>query len=144
MLCPAPDAKPLSKAKAKAPSEGKSSSSTPHPKKRNTSEAESSSQDRGKQAVEEIAASQPRDKGERKYGIKSVPPYAKEWYKKCQPDNYHPDLEVEEHRSNSKYPNIWQAIHDLGLSFVFRNSGDANFSLLKNFILDRTLRTKRN
>lgn len=33
----------------------------------------------------------------------------------------------------SKHPEICQSIHDFGLSFVFRNPGDASVNLLREF-----------
>lgn len=119
--------------KAEAPSKGKSTSSAPPPKMRNRSEAGTSSQSKGKQVVEAIATSQLRTRGEREYGIKSAPSSARGWYKKCPPNNYHPDLSVEEPRLKSCYPQIWQAIHDLGLGFEFKKPGDANINLIREF-----------
>lgn len=78
--------------KAKASSKGKATSSAPPPKKRNISEAATSSQSKGKQAMKAIVASQPRARGECKYGIKSVSSSSIGWYKKCHPNNYHLNL----------------------------------------------------
>lgn len=63
----------------------------------------------------------------------SDPPSPKKWYKNCRPKNMHLDLAVEEHRLKSKHIDIWKSIHDLGLSYVFKNLGDINVSLVLEF-----------
>lgn len=130
-----PSAQPLAKGKGKvtAPAKRKTSSSAVPPKKLNHGEATSSIQSAGRQAVAAIVASQPRAHSGCECGIKSVPPLSKKWYKSFCPNNMHLNLAVEEHRLKSKHPNIWHSLHDLGLSYVFKDPSDINVSLDREF-----------
>lgn len=47
--------------------------------------------------------------------------------------NYHPNLLVKEHRLKWRHPQIWQLVHHMGLRFVFKILGEANFSLIRKF-----------
>lgn len=65
------------------------------------------------------------------YGLKRIPPSAKQWLKICRPRLMHLDVGVEKHQLRSKHPAIWKAIHDLRLSYFFRNSGNINVRLVR-------------
>ncbi|OIT32703.1 hypothetical protein A4A49_51727 [Nicotiana attenuata] len=101
-----PTASSKAPAKAKAPPKAKATSSGPPPKKRNRVEATCSH------------SAQPQERATHEYGIKSVPPSGRAWYMKCRPNSYLPDFAVDEHKLKSRYPQIWERIHELGLGFV--------------------------
>ncbi|OIT00946.1 hypothetical protein A4A49_38559 [Nicotiana attenuata] len=119
------------KGKATAPSKAKALSAPP-PKKRKGGEA-TSSQVEGLQTVAAIAATHPQTEGQREFGLKSIPPNVKDWYKLCRPTHMHPEAAVHERRLQAKYQPIWKGIHDLGLSYMFRNIGDINVNLVREF-----------
>lgn len=86
------------------------------------------------QAVAAIAATRPQPEGQREFGLKSMPQSAKDWYNKlCRPRHIHSESAVHEWRLQAKYQSIWKGIHDLGLSYVFRNTGDINVNLVRKF-----------
>ncbi|OIS95992.1 hypothetical protein A4A49_31474 [Nicotiana attenuata] len=129
-----PTASSKAPAKSKAPSKDKDTSSGPPPKKRTRVEATSGSHSgKGKQVASSFTGAQPQERATREYGIKSVPPYGRAFYRKCRTDSYLPDFAVDEHKLKSRYPKIWEKVHELGLGFVFKNPGEANLSLMREF-----------
>lgn len=70
-----------------------------------------------------MAASQLNLRGEREYGLKSIHISVKMWYKIFRTRHMHPNLDVDEHQLRFKNLTIWKSIHELGLSYVFRNPG---------------------
>ncbi|OIT36501.1 hypothetical protein A4A49_51234 [Nicotiana attenuata] len=106
MVRPKPNAPPIDKGKGKAtaPAKGKTSS-TPLPKII--------------RAVTAMAATRPRPQGQREYGIKSIPPSTKAWYKIYRPKHMHLDLAIDECCLRANY--------------VFGNLGDINVSLVREF-----------
>lgn len=107
MVHPNPNAQPMEKwkGKATAPTTVKTSSASV-PKKQKGGEATSSSQDEGLQEVAAMEASRPRTRGERGYGLKSIPLSAKKWYKIRRLKHIHPYLAMEEHQLRSKHQAI--------------------------------------
>lgn len=85
------------------------------------------------QAVAAIAASRPQQVGQREFRLKSIPTSAKDWYKLCWPKHIHSESVVHERRLKAKYHSIWKGIHDLGLIYVFGNTGDINVNLVREF-----------
>ncbi|OIT33832.1 hypothetical protein A4A49_53502, partial [Nicotiana attenuata] len=53
--------------------------------------------------------------------------------KKHRPKHIHPEAAIHERRLQAKYPTIWRSINELGLSYVFRNSGETNVNLVREF-----------
>ncbi|OIS97709.1 hypothetical protein A4A49_05447 [Nicotiana attenuata] len=64
---------------------------------------------------------------------KAYPPHVKDWYKRCRPKHVHPEAAIHECRLQAKYQAIWRGINELGLSYVFQNSGDINVNLVREF-----------
>nr|XP_016492015.1 PREDICTED: uncharacterized protein LOC107811572 isoform X1 [Nicotiana tabacum] len=132
MVPPIASSKPP--AKAKAPPKEKATSSGPPPNKRTRAGATSGSHSgKGKQVTSSSTGAQPQERVTLEYGIKSVPPSGRAFYSNCRPNSYLPDFAVNEHKLMSRYPQIWERIHELGLGFVFKNQGEANFSLVREF-----------
>ncbi|XP_070045350.1 uncharacterized protein [Nicotiana tomentosiformis] len=119
------------KATSTAPSKAKAPSA-PLPKKRKGGEV-TSSQIEGLQAVAAIAATRPQYQGQREFGLKSIPPYVKDWYRRCRPRHIHPESAIHERLLQDKYQAIWRGINDLGLSYVFKNTRDINVNLVREF-----------
>ncbi|OIT29394.1 hypothetical protein A4A49_18066 [Nicotiana attenuata] len=107
------------------------STSTPPPKKRKGGEAASSMT--GAQAVAAVAAMRPQPPGQWEFGINSIPSHTRDWYKHCRPKHIHPEGAIQERSVKAKYPAIWKGIKDLGLSYVFKNMGDINLNLVREF-----------
>nr|XP_033514930.1 uncharacterized protein LOC117279486 [Nicotiana tomentosiformis] len=106
-------------------------SSRPLPKKRKCGEA-TSIQVEVLQAIAAIAT-RLQPEGQREFGLKSIPQSAKDWYKLCRPRHIHFELAIHEQRLQAKYQSIWKGIHDLGLSYMFRNTVDINVNLFWEF-----------
>ncbi|OIT22930.1 hypothetical protein A4A49_53536 [Nicotiana attenuata] len=107
------------------------STSAPPPKKRKGGEAASSMN--GCQAVAAVDTMRPQPPGQREFGINSIPPHMRDWYKHCRPKHIHPEGAIQERSVKAKYPAIWKGIQDLGLSYVFKNTGDINLNLVREF-----------
>ncbi|XP_070049616.1 uncharacterized protein [Nicotiana tomentosiformis] len=90
-----------------------------------------SSKGEGLRAVAAIAATHPQPQGQREFGIKSIPPHVKDWYKRCRPKHIHSEAVIHERRLKAKYHAIWRGINELGLSYVFQNSGEINVNLVR-------------
>ncbi|OIT40496.1 hypothetical protein A4A49_17132 [Nicotiana attenuata] len=105
--------------------------SAPRPKKRKGGEAASSMT--GAQAVAAIAAMRTQPPGQLEFGINSIPPQKRDWYKRSRPKYIHPEGAIQERSVKAKYPAIWKGIQDLGLSYVFKNTGDINLNLVREF-----------
>nr|XP_016512108.1 PREDICTED: uncharacterized protein LOC107829160 [Nicotiana tabacum] len=117
------------KATSMTPSKAKATSA-PLPKKRKGGKA-TSSQVEGLQAMEAIADTRPQTQGQWEFGLKSIPPHTKDWYRRCRPKHVHPEAAIHEHRLQDKYQAIWRGIYELGLSYVFKNTGDINLKLVR-------------
>ncbi|OIT39239.1 hypothetical protein A4A49_10575 [Nicotiana attenuata] len=87
----------------------------------------------GAQAVAAVAAMRTQPPGQREFGINSIPPQTRDWYKRCRPKHIHPEGATQERSVKAKYPAIWRGIQDLGLSYVFKNTGDINLNLVREF-----------
>ncbi|OIT28198.1 hypothetical protein A4A49_32647 [Nicotiana attenuata] len=87
----------------------------------------------GAQAVAAVAAMCPQPPGQREFGINSIPLHTMDWYNRCRPKHIHPKGAIQEHNVKAKYLAIWKDIQDLGLSDVFKNTGDINLNLVGEF-----------
>ncbi|OIS97646.1 hypothetical protein A4A49_03996 [Nicotiana attenuata] len=87
----------------------------------------------GAQAVAAVASMRRQPPGQREFGINSIPPQTRDWYKCCRPKHIHPEGAIQERSMKAKYPAIWKGIQDLGLSYVFKNTRDINLNLVREF-----------
>nr|XP_009791703.1 PREDICTED: uncharacterized protein LOC104238895 [Nicotiana sylvestris] len=125
-----PPRKDTSKGNATSTAQAKAkATSVPPPKKRNGGEAASSMT--GAQAVAAVSAMRPQPPGQREFGINNIPPHTRDWYKRCRPKHIHPEGAIQECSVKAKYLAIWKGIQDLGLSYVFKNTGDINLNLVR-------------
>ncbi|OIT05918.1 hypothetical protein A4A49_03971 [Nicotiana attenuata] len=118
------------KATSTAPAKVKATSAPPL-KKRKWGEATSSLS--GAQVVEAVAAMRPQPQAQWEFGINSIPPHTKDWYRHCSPKHVHPEAAIHERSLKAKHQAIWRGIQDLGLSYVFKNTGDINLNLVLEF-----------
>ncbi|OIT39403.1 hypothetical protein A4A49_22553 [Nicotiana attenuata] len=127
-----PPRKDTGKGKATSTTQAKAKATfAPPPKKRKGGEATSSMT--GAQAVAAVAAMRLQPQGQREFGINSIPPHTRDWYKRCRPKHVHPEGAIQESSVKEKYAAIWKGIQDLGLSYVFNNTGDINLNLVREF-----------
>ncbi|OIT32010.1 hypothetical protein A4A49_12379 [Nicotiana attenuata] len=127
-----PPRKDTGKGKATSSSQAKAkATSAPPPKKRKGGEA--ASRMTGAQAMAVVATMRTQPSGHREFGISSIPPQTRDWYKRCRLKHIHPEGATQERSVKAKYPAIWRGIQDLGLSYVFKNTGDINLNLAKEF-----------
>ncbi|OIT34401.1 hypothetical protein A4A49_12394 [Nicotiana attenuata] len=127
-----PPRKDTGKGKATTTSQAKAkATSAPLPKKRKGGEATSSMT--GAQAVAAVAVMRQQPPGQWEFGINSIPPHTRDWYKRCRPKHIHLEGAIQERSVKAKYPAIWKGIQDLGLSYVFKNTGDINLNLVREF-----------
>ncbi|OIT18809.1 hypothetical protein A4A49_43442 [Nicotiana attenuata] len=114
-----PPRKDTGKRKATSTAQAKAKATyAPPPKKRNGGEATSSMT--GAQAVAVVADMRHQPQGQRQFGINSIPPHTRDWYRRCRPKHVHPEGAIQERSVKTKYPEIWKGIQDLGLRYVFK------------------------
>ncbi|OIT26544.1 hypothetical protein A4A49_25241 [Nicotiana attenuata] len=118
------------KATSTAPSKAKATFAPPL-KKRKGGKATSSLS--GAQVVVAVAAMRPQPQGQWKFGINSISPHTKDWYRRCSPKHVHLEAAIQERSLKAKYQAIWRGMQDLGLSYVFMNTGDINLNLVWEF-----------
>ncbi|OIS96031.1 hypothetical protein A4A49_38980 [Nicotiana attenuata] len=87
----------------------------------------------GAQVVAAVAAMRTQPPGQQEFGINSIPLQTRDWYKRCRPKHIHPERAIQKRSVKAKYPAIWRGIQDLGLSSVFKNTGDINLNLVRVF-----------
>ncbi|OIT04285.1 hypothetical protein A4A49_16652 [Nicotiana attenuata] len=128
-----PPRKDTCKGKATSTAQAKAkATSAPPPKKKKGGEATSSMS--GAQAEAAVAAMRPQPQAQREFGINSIPPHTRDWYRHYRPKHIHPEGAIQERNVKAKYPAIWQGIHDLGkLSYDFKNTGEINLNLVMEF-----------
>ncbi|XP_070057421.1 uncharacterized protein [Nicotiana tomentosiformis] len=76
------------------------------PRRREKGGGATSCQSEGPQAVATIAATRPQPQGHREFGLKSIPPHTKDWYRHCRPKHVHPEAAIHERRLQAKYQSI--------------------------------------
>ncbi|OIT38081.1 hypothetical protein A4A49_04105 [Nicotiana attenuata] len=100
-----PPRKDTGKGKATSMDQAKEKpTSAPPPKKRKGGEATSSMT--GTQAVAGVAAMRQQPPSQWEFGINSIPPHTRDWYKRCRPKHIHPEGAIQERSVKAKYPAI--------------------------------------
>ncbi|OIS97504.1 hypothetical protein A4A49_22754 [Nicotiana attenuata] len=127
-----PPRKDTGKGKATSTAQAKAkATSAPPPNKRKGGEVTSSMS--GAQAVVTVAAMRHQPQGQREFGINSIPSHTRDWYMRCRPNHVHLEGAIQERSVKAKYSAIWKGIQDLGLSYIFKNTGDINLNLVMEF-----------
>ncbi|OIT30026.1 hypothetical protein A4A49_40064 [Nicotiana attenuata] len=127
-----PPRKDTGEGKASSTAQAKAkATSAPPPKK--TKGGETTCSMSGTPAVVAVAAMRQQPQGQWEFGINYIPPHTRDWYRRCRPKHVHPEGAIQQRSVKAKYPAIWKGIQDLGLSYVFKNTGDINLNLVREF-----------